>query len=130
MNRRKRLQFWGSDEDDDHLVREIIERKKTVTVCPAEEFHVAEGDYDDGSLEKGDLVDIYDLRKRWRCTIEVMNVEKTLFGDIPEALWRGEYCNSADHFREAHRKCWSELNLTDDFELMATYFRLYSVEES
>lgn len=127
MNRRKRIQFWGENKDDDRLVLEIIAGEKTATVCAEDDFYVPDGDNDDGSLEEGDLVDVYDLHARKRCTIRIIEVCPTLFGDIPDKLWMGEHCTSAEHFREAHRQCWPELDLTDDFRLMATYFELVDV---
>lgn len=124
MDRRKRLQFWGRDENDDSLVIEIENGKKTATVCKADEYDLSEGDYDDGGLEVGDLVEVYDLKKKRRCTIRVTEVYKVRFGDIPEKLWKGEACRSAEHFRQAHRECWPHYGLDDAFELMATHFTL------
>lgn len=46
------------------------------------------------------------------------------FGDVPERLWRAEGCQSAEDFRDAHRRAWPHENLTDDFELIATHFEL------
>ncbi len=42
------MQFWGKDENDDSLVKEIERGEKTATVCKADEYHLSEGDYDDG----------------------------------------------------------------------------------
>src|ERR1700679_1851130 len=33
MNRRKRLTFWGSDENDDSLPRAVMDGRKTVTAA-------------------------------------------------------------------------------------------------
>jgi uncharacterized protein YhfF len=112
----KRTQFWGKNKDDDSLVLEIIAGHKTATVCKADEYYTAMGDFDDGNMEIGDLVDVYDLRGKHRCVIRVTEVYPVKFGAIPEKLWRGENCGSADHFREAHRKSWPQYSLTDDFE--------------
>lgn len=124
MNRNRRMQFWGRDENDDSLVVEIEKGEKTATVCRADEYHLSEGEYDDGGWEVGDLVDVFDLKKKLRCRIRVTEVYKVRFGDIPEKLWRGEACRSAEHFQQAHRECWPHYNLHDDFELMATHFTL------
>ena len=124
MNRSKRIQFWGEDDNDDSLVVEIIEGIKTATVCKADEFYESDGEFDDGGLEVGDVVDVYDLKQQPRCRIRITEVYPVLFGMIPEKLWRGEVCRSAEHFQEAHRYCWPDYNLTDDFELMATHFEL------
>lgn len=122
--RRKRTQFWGADPDDDRLVREIIAGKKTATVCPADEYDTPAGEFDDGGMAVGDLVEVYDLRGRRRCVIRVTEVYPLRFGDIPEKLWRGEVCASAEDFRAAHRRAWPHLALDDDFALIATHFEL------
>jgi uncharacterized protein YhfF len=124
MNRRKRTQFWGAHADDDSLVLEILSGHKTATVCKADEYHTALGEFDDDGMAVGDLIDVYDLRGRLRCIIRVTDVYPVRFGDIPEKLWRGEHCTSAEHFREIHRQCWLQYRLTDDFEMIATHFTL------
>jgi len=124
MNRRKRIQFWGAHADDDSLVLEVLSGYKTATVCKAEEYYIPIGEFDDGGLEVGDLVDVFDLREKLRCVIRVTEVYPVKFGDIPDKLWQGEYCSSAEHFREAHRQCWPHEALTDDFEMIATHFEL------
>ena len=60
-------------------------------------------------------------------SLRVTEVYPVLFGDIPEKLWRGEACRSAEHFRDAHRYCWPDYNLTDDFEMIATHFELVEI---
>jgi uncharacterized protein YhfF len=124
MTRLKRMQFWGRDKDDDSLILEILEGKKTATVCKADEYHLPEGDFDDGGWVVGDIVEVYDLNERLRCKIEITEVYKCTFGKFPDKLWREEYCRSADHFREAHRACWPDYDLSDNFEMMATHFKL------
>jgi uncharacterized protein YhfF len=120
----KRMQFWGRTPDDDSLVVEVLQGEKTATVCKADEYHLPEGEYDDGGWQIGDLVEVYDLRGQPRCMIRVTDVYRVRFGDIPERLWRAEVCRSAEHFRDAHRFCWPDYDLTDDFEMMATHFEL------
>ena len=127
MKRRKRIQFWGEDENDDSLVREIIRGEKTATVCKADEYDLSFGEYDDGGYLVGELVEVYDLKKRLRCIIKITGVYNVRFGGIPEKLWQGEACTSAEHFREAHRYCWPHHNLTDDFEMIANHFELIEV---
>lgn len=124
MNRRKRTQFWGADENDDRLVLEILAGHKTATVCKADEYYTATGEFDDGNMLVGDLVDVFDLKGRLRCVIRVTDVYPVRLGEIPEKLWRGEACTSAEHFREVHRACWPHYALTDDFEMIATHFEL------
>jgi uncharacterized protein YhfF len=124
MHRRKRTQFWGAHEEDDRLILQIISGHKTATVCKADEYYTAMGEFDDGCMEVGDLIDVHDLKGRLRCVIKITDVYPVKFGDIPEKLWRGECCTSAEHFREDHRACWPQYALTDDFEMMATHFEL------
>ncbi len=124
MNRRKRTQFWGAHEDDDRLVLEILSGHKTATVCKADEYYTPTGEFDDGCMDVGDLIDVFDLKGKERCVIRITDVYPVRFGDVPEKLWRGECCTSADHFREVHRKCWSQYSLSDDFEMIATHFEL------
>ncbi len=65
-----------------------------------------------------------DLRERLRARIRVTDVQTVRFGEIPRRLWQAEVCRSADHFRQAHRECWPDEELTDDTELVATWFEL------
>lgn len=127
MKRRKRIQFWGEDENDDSLVREIIRREKTATVCKADKYNLPDGEYDDGGFQVGELVEVYDLKQRLRCIVRITEVYNVQFGDIPEKLWRGEACSSVEHFRKAHRHCWPDYDLTPDFEMTATHFELVEV---
>ncbi|MCD6336947.1 MAG: ASCH domain-containing protein [Candidatus Marinimicrobia bacterium] len=124
MNRLKRMQFWGQNKDDDRLVLEILKGKKTATACKADEYHLPDGDFDDGGWETGDIVEIYDLRERLRCKVKITEVYKCKFGNFPDKLWIGENNTSAEEFRNDHRSCWPEYDLTDDFEMMATHFKL------
>jgi uncharacterized protein YhfF len=122
-NRNKRMQFWGEDENDDSLIQEIINGQKTATATSAARYYEAE-EYDSGGWEVGDIVDVYDLKKRLRCVIRITEVYPVLFGDIPDKLWKGEACKSQEHFQDIHRECWSQYQLDDDFKLIATHFEL------
>jgi uncharacterized protein YhfF len=127
MDRPKRIQFWGKDENDDSLLIDILEGRKTATVCIADEYYESDGEYDDGGLEVGDVVDVFDLKQRLRCRIRMTEVYPVRFGKIPEKLWKGEVCESAEHFQEAHRLCWPEYDLSDDFRLIAMHFELVEI---
>jgi len=105
----------------------VLEGAKTATVCKADEYDLPEGDYDDGGWQVGELVEVYDLRGNLRCLVRITDVYLVRFGDIPERLWKAEVCKSAAYFREVHRVCWPEYNLTDNFEMMATHFELVEV---
>ena len=127
MKRRKRMQFWGEDENDDSLVREIERGDKTATVCKADEYMLPEGDYDDGGWAVGDIVEVYDLQKKLRCLIEITEVYRVKWSNIPEKLWREEACRNEQHFKEAHIYCWPDYHIDDNFEMMATHFKLVEV---
>jgi len=127
MGRRKRIQFGTEYEDDEPLIQEILAGEKTATVCRADEYHLPYGEYDDGGWEAGDIVEVYDKHRSLRCLVRVTEVYNVLFGTIPEKLWRGEACTSAEHFQEAHRRCWPDYDLTPDFELTATHFELVGI---
>ena len=64
MKRLKRTQFWGENDDDDRLILQIIEGKKTATACPKEEYFLSDGEFEDGGFVVGDLVEVYDLKSR------------------------------------------------------------------
>jgi uncharacterized protein YhfF len=95
---------------------------KTATVCKADEYYTAMGEFDDGGMEVGDVVEVCDLKGAVRCALRVTEVYPVRFGEIPEKLWRGEGCTSAEDFRDVHRRCWPQYDLTDDFEMIATHF--------
>jgi len=122
--RPRRTQFWGAHPDDDHLVLEVMAGRKTATVSPEEENALPSGEFDDGDMRVGEEVEVYDLRGKLRCRIRVTEVYPLTFGEIPEKLWRGEGCSSAEEFREEHRRAWPDKRLDDAFRLVATHFRL------
>lgn len=118
------MQFWGRNEEDDSLVLQIERGEKTATVCRAEDYHLAEGDYDDGGWEVGDLVEVYDLKENLRCLIEITEVYPVKWSDIPEKLWKGEGNKNENGFKDDHISCWTEYEIDDSFEMMATHFKL------
>jgi uncharacterized protein YhfF len=124
----KRVQFWGCDADDDHLLLQVLNGTKTATAGLARDWHVPDGDYDDGGYVAGDIVKVYDRRGRLRCHIRITEVYETTFGCIPERLWRGEVCTSAEDFRHGHRACWSDETLTDDTRIIGCHFELVKIE--
>jgi uncharacterized protein YhfF len=122
MTRRKKLTFRGAGEDDDSLVRAVIAGRKTVTADTAEDYAKGYGEPGDGGYAAGDIIDVFDLRGRPRCTIRATKVEVIRFGEIPEAVWRGETFASAEEFREVHVRCLPHLDLHDGFEFAALHF--------
>ncbi|MFC5479725.1 ASCH domain-containing protein [Massilia suwonensis] len=126
---RKKLSFYGADENDDSLVREVIAGHKTVTADTVEDYYKGYGELGDGGYAAGDIIDVYDLKGRRRCTIRATRVEIIRFGDIPEAVWRGETFSSAREFRDVHVRCLPHLDLHDDFEFVALHFELVETNE-
>lgn len=49
------------------------------------------------------------------------------FGDIPEAVWRGEGFASALEFQQVHIDCLPQYRLHDGFEFVALHFELAEV---
>jgi uncharacterized protein YhfF len=127
MNRRKRLTFWGADENDDSLPRSVIEGRKTVTADTVDDYYKPYGEYGDGSYAPEDLIEVYDLRQNLRCIIKATKVYNIRFGCIPEEVWRGENFSSAEEFRQCHIRALSHLQLHDDFELVTLHFELVEV---
>ena len=128
MQRLKRIQFWGRNVSDDFLLQQVIDGSKTATTGLARDWHVPNGDYDDGGYVAGDTVEVYDLRGRLRCLIRITEVYETTFGSVPEKLWKGEVCTSAEDFRHGHRACWSNEILTDDTPVIGCHFELVKAE--
>jgi len=124
MTKRKKLTFWGADEGDDSLVRAVMSGHKTVTADTVEDYYKGYGELGDGGYVAGDIIDVFDRKGRPRCTIRATKVEVIRFGDIPEAVWRGETFASADEFREVHIRCLPHLDLHDGFEFVALHFEL------
>jgi uncharacterized protein YhfF len=125
---RKKLTFWGVDENDDSLVRAVIAGRKTVTADTVEAYYKGYGELGDGGYVAGDIIDVFDLKGRQRCTIRATRVEAIRFGDIPEAVWRGETFGSAQEFRDVHVRCLPHLDLHDAFEFLALHFELVATE--
>ena len=126
---RKKLSFYGVDENDDSLVREVMAGHKTVTADTVEDYYKGYGELGDGGYAAGDLIDVYDLKGRPRCTIRATRVEIIRFGAIPEAVWRGETFGSAQEFRDVHVRCLPHLDLHDDVEFVALHFELMETKE-
>ncbi|THC40023.1 hypothetical protein C2862_22645 [Massilia sp. Mn16-1_5] len=111
------------------MVREVIAGHKTVTADTVEDYYKGYGELGDGGYAAGDLIDVYDLKGRPRCTIRATKVEIIRFGDIPEAVWRGETFGSAQEFRDVHVRCLPHLDLHDEFEFVALHFELVETKE-
>jgi len=130
MTTRKKLTFWGANEDDDQLVREVIAGHKTVTADTVEDYYRGYGELGDGAYAPGDLIDVYDLKRDLRCVIRATKVYHIRFGDIPEEVWRGETFSSAKEFRQVHIAAMPHIDLHDDFELVTLHFALVEVVQA
>jgi len=127
MTQRKKLTFWGADEDDDSLVLDVIAGRKTVTADTVEDYAKGYGELGDGGYVAGDIIDVHDLKGQPRCTIRATEVRVIRFGDIPEDVWRGETLSSAQEFRDVHIRCLPHLDLHDGFEFVTLHFELVDV---
>ncbi len=127
MTQRKKLTFWGANEDDDSLPRAVMAGRKTVTADTVEAYYQPYGDYGDGSYVPGDVIEVYDLKHNLRCIIRATKVYRIKFGNIPEEVWRGETFSSAEEFRQVHIRCLPHLDLHDDFEFVTLHFELVDV---
>jgi uncharacterized protein YhfF len=126
-DRLKRLTFWGLDENDDSLPRDVIAGRKTVTADTVDDYYKPYGEYGDGSYATGDLIEVYDLKQRLRCLIRATKVQRIRFGGIPEEVWRGEGFASAQEFQDVHVRCLPQYELHEDFEFVALHFELVEV---
>jgi uncharacterized protein YhfF len=104
----KKLVFWGADEDDDHLVRQILRGEKTATCTPAAWYY---DNPDEEPTSPGDLVGVWDLRGNRRCTVRIDRVYEIPFGEVGDDVVKGEVCATLEDFKAVHHKCWD-----DDFE--------------
>ena len=127
MTKRKKLTFWGANENDDSLVRDVIAGRKTVTADTVADYYRGYGELGDGGYVAGDIIDVHDLKGRRRCTIRALDVRVIRFGEIPEDVWRGETFSSAQEFRDVHIRCLPHLDLHDGFELVTLHFELVGV---
>ena len=127
MTTRKKLTFWGAHENVDSLVREVIAGRKTVTADTVEDYYQGYGDLGEGGYVADDIIDVFDLKGRLRCTIRATEVRVIRFGAIPEDVWRGETFSSAQEFQEVHRRCLPHLDLHDAFEFVTLHFELVDV---
>jgi uncharacterized protein YhfF len=112
----KRIQFVS-----DHLIEQIIEKKKIASVAHLENLHHDEDEYNH-ALIVGEFYDVYDSKLIKRCTIRIISIELCHWDNIPERLWRGESNNNAEEFRDDHKIYFNYP--PDSFEFAAYYFQL------
>jgi uncharacterized protein YhfF len=83
----KTCHFWGRDKDDDHLIRQVLSGKKTVTCSLAALYY---NDPEDEPTVPGDRVAVIDGRGRRRCTIRIDRVYEIPFGEVTAEIVKGE----------------------------------------
>jgi uncharacterized protein YhfF len=115
----KRMQFVS-----DHLIEQIIEKKKTASVVHLENLDQDEDEYNH-ALVVGEFYDVYDSKLVKRCTIRIISIELCQWNNIPERLWRGETNKNASEFREDHKEYFNYP--PDSFEFAAYYFQLTKI---
>jgi len=118
----KRIQFVS-----DHLIEQIIEKKKKASVTNLENLEHDEDEFNH-ALVVGEFYDVYDSKLVKRCTIRITSIELCQWNNIPERLWKGETNNNADEFREEHREYFNYPS--DSFEFAAYYFQLIRVHKT
>lgn len=99
----KQCHFWGRDESDDHLVRQVLRGEKTVTCDIAAMYY---NDPVDEPVLPGDLVEVIDGRGDRRCIIRIDRVYEMPFGNVTDEIVKGECCESVEAFRAGHHFCW------------------------
>ncbi len=126
----KRFTFWlESASVDEELIGQVFAGAKTATARPSYSWGVPAHEFDSAKIVAGDLDEFYDLGQRLRGHLRMTEIYSCSFGDIPERLWRGEACRDAEDFRDAHRRGWPHVSLSDDTALMALHFELASRED-
>jgi uncharacterized protein YhfF len=125
----KRTTFWGRDEADDHLIRQILRGEKTVTCSIAAWYY---NNPDEEPTEPGDLVEVLDATGRRRCIIQIEQVYELPFGLVDDSIVKGECCESVGEYRADHHLCWDSdlamagMKLDDQTLLVIEHFRLVS----
>jgi uncharacterized protein YhfF len=117
----KRIQFVS-----DHLIEQIIEKKKTASVTHLKNLNHDEDEYNH-ALIVGEFYDVYDSKLVKRCTIRITAIELCQWDNIPERLWRGETNKNAYEFRDDHEEYFNYP--PDSFEFAAYYFKLIKIHD-
>ncbi|MEM9251271.1 MAG: hypothetical protein AAGB29_02880 [Planctomycetota bacterium] len=107
----------------DHLINQIIEKRKTATVERIEEQGYLD-EWDTG-LGVGYVYTVHDSQRVPRCRIRVIRLQLCRWDDIPDWLWQGETNTNADEFREDHVDYFSDPG--NDFEFIGVEFELVEI---
>lgn len=101
--KRKRIQFG-----EDRFIEQILAERKTVTLCPAEDYEQPWGEYSDGGWQVDDEVEVYDVSGCLRGVIVVTLVQPITFGEATTTLWYEDGYNSLANFIEDYRQTWAD----------------------
>jgi uncharacterized protein YhfF len=115
--RRKRIQFGEAV-----FIEQILAGRKTITLCPAEDYDQPWGEYSDGGWQAGDEVEVYDAVKYLRGVIVITQVQPLTFGEAATTLWHEDGYNSHADFMEDYRQAWAEVQ--NNTALIALHFYL------
>lgn len=114
------------------LIQQIIEGTKTATCSPL--FSYTEKELSAAYASKGELVTVVDKEQRPHCTVRMIDVFQTPFGDPDPRLVSGEGDgNDAEKFKQDHRMDWKDwlaaegYTLTDETILVVEVFELTDV---
>lgn len=117
--RRKRIQFG-----EDHFIEQILAGRKTVTLCPAEDYDQPWGEYSDGGWQVGEDVEVYDATGCLRGVIAVTQVRPITFGEAATTLWHEDGYNSHEAFLEDYQQAWADVQ--SNTALISLHFCLLS----
>jgi uncharacterized protein YhfF len=101
----KTCHFWGRDKHDDHLVRQVLSGKKTVTCSLAVQYY---NDPQDEPTVPGDLVEVIDGLGHRRGIIRIERVYEMPFGEVTDEIVKGECEASVEAFKADHHRSWDE----------------------
>ncbi|WP_312115911.1 ASCH domain-containing protein [Brevibacillus reuszeri] len=122
----KRTTFWGRDENDERLVEQIIEGKKTATCTPKCWYDALPEE----ATEVGEMLEVFSKKGNYMCTIEITKKYEVPFGQIDDETVRGENCVSYEEFRKDHIFAWENdlkregKELNDHTIIVVEHFRL------
>ncbi|WP_176560177.1 DUF4275 family protein [Brevibacillus dissolubilis] len=100
----KKTTFWGRDENDETLVQQILQGKKTAT-CTPKVWYDAQPDE---VCEIGEMIQVHSKKGKYMCTIEITDKYEVSFGQVDERTVLGENCLTYEEFRQDHIISWSE----------------------
>jgi uncharacterized protein YhfF len=122
----KRTTFWGEDENDERLVIQIMEGKKTATCTPKCWYDALPEEI----TEPGERIEVFSKKGEYMCTIEITDKYEIPFGNIDDKTVKGENNSSYEEFRNDHVYSWEEdlrkegIQLDDSTIIVVEHFRL------